>query len=88
MVGTYTATRCFYIAHQVSSWQYILIGDIKKMYRQVLIHEKQRSLQKILWRANKEYDVQIFKLKTVTYGTACVPYLVVRALQEITRDYS
>jgi len=63
-------------------WKYALTADIQKMYRQVLVHDKHQSLQRILWRANKENPVQIFKLNTLTYGTACAPYLATRVLQE------
>jgi len=51
-----------------------------------LVYEKHRRLQRILWRSNKEEQVQIFELNTLyTYIWNSVPYLAVRLLQKIAR---
>lgn len=67
-------------------------ADIKKMYRQIDVTEEHRSLQRILWRWNKEELPRVFNLNTVTYGMASSPYLAIRCLKEIAllaaQDYS
>ncbi|XP_076660098.1 uncharacterized protein LOC143363386 [Halictus rubicundus] len=49
---------------------------------------KNAAFQKILWR-NSEHDaLQIFKLTTVTQGTASAPFLATRTLQQLADDES
>ncbi|CAH2090035.1 unnamed protein product [Euphydryas editha] len=60
-----------------------IIADIVKMYRQVYVHEDDTDFQRILWRPNSELPVQHFKLLTLTFGTACAPYLAVKTLQTL-----
>ncbi|KAK2578857.1 hypothetical protein KPH14_012604 [Odynerus spinipes] len=67
-------------------WKFVLNADITKMYRQVLIAEDQRSLQRILWRENPDDEVQIFELNTVTYGMVPASYLAVRTLHQLAED--
>ncbi|XP_045458837.1 uncharacterized protein LOC123669270 [Melitaea cinxia] len=53
------------------------------MYRQVLVNREDTPFQRILWRDSPEKELQEFELLTVTFGTACAPYLAVRSLQEL-----
>lgn len=55
------------------------------MYRQVYVNEKQRSLQKILWRSNLTHPLRTYSLNTVTYGTASAPFLAIRCLVELAK---
>lgn len=55
------------------------------MYRQILIDESQRKLQRIFWRNHDEEEIKMFELSTVTYGTAPASFLAIRSLQEIAR---
>lgn len=61
----------------------VMTADITKMYRQVKVEESQQSLQQILWRSNPTEPVKMFKLTTVTYGTASAPFLSTRCLNQI-----
>lgn len=61
----------------------IITGDIEKMYRQVLVAEKHRNLQAILWRPNPNESVLEYELNTLTYGTASAPFLATRCLQQL-----
>nr|XP_022914664.1 uncharacterized protein LOC111425114 [Onthophagus taurus] len=67
-------------------YNYVLTGDIAKMYRQVNIHPEQRNLQRILWRDNSNNTIKHFTLNTVTYGTATASYLSTRCLYQLARD--
>nr|CAI5839781.1 unnamed protein product [Callosobruchus analis] len=56
------------------------------MYRQVLIDESQRNLQRIIWRENPQLPIKHFVLNTVTYGTAPASFLAIRSLQQAAND--
>lgn len=47
---------------------FILVGDIEKMYRQVLVTDRDRALQRILWRTDSSGPMSHYELNTVTYG--------------------
>ncbi|XP_073821413.1 uncharacterized protein [Musca autumnalis] len=64
--------------------KYVITADIEKMYRQVLHDEKDRDFHLIRWRQNDIDPVQIFKLKTVTYGTSSAPFLAIRCLSHLS----
>lgn len=66
--------------------KYVLIADIEKIYRQVLVDPRQRDFQRILWRQNPQADVEHYRLNTITYGTAPASFLAVRCLQQIGYD--
>ncbi|XP_011859403.1 PREDICTED: uncharacterized protein LOC105556903 [Vollenhovia emeryi] len=56
------------------------------MYRQVNITERQRNLQRILWRSSSDGPVQAYTLNTVTYGIIAAPFMVIRALQQTAHN--
>lgn len=66
--------------------KYTACADIEKMYRQCLVDEKQRDLQLILWRDDSSEPINIYRLNTVTYGTASAPYLSCRCLKQLALD--
>ncbi|XP_058448970.1 uncharacterized protein LOC131428928 [Malaya genurostris] len=63
-----------------------LVGDIAKMYRQVLVHPDDIPLQRIFWRFSSDTPVQSFNLLTVTYGLAPSSFLATRTLQQLAED--
>ncbi|XP_075157775.1 uncharacterized protein LOC142231042 [Haematobia irritans] len=63
--------------------RFVFTTDIEKMYRQILVDERDRNLQLILWRDNPGEPVRHFQLNTVTYGTSSAPYLATRCLQKL-----
>ncbi|KAL0821094.1 hypothetical protein ABMA28_005724 [Loxostege sticticalis] len=66
--------------------RYTACADIEKMYRQCLVHESQRDLQLIVWRDDPSEPLGIYRLNTVTYGTASAPFLSVRCLMQLALD--
>lgn len=66
--------------------KYTACADIEKMYRQCLVDENQRDLQLILWRDDPSEPVGIYRLNTVTYGTASAPYLSCRCLKQLASE--
>ncbi|XP_071579938.1 uncharacterized protein [Temnothorax nylanderi] len=66
--------------------QFVMVTDIAKMYRQILVHPDDRDLQRILWRKDRAEAVQEYRLNTVTYGLSCAPYLAIRTLHQLAAD--
>ncbi|XP_011171791.2 uncharacterized protein LOC105204420 [Solenopsis invicta] len=86
MVGATVQDDLFSLLIRFRTHQYIISGDIEKMYRQVLVNPNQRSLQRIIWRFQDNEPVQIFELNTLTYGMASSPFLATRCLLEIANQ--
>ncbi|KAL0829582.1 hypothetical protein ABMA28_003093 [Loxostege sticticalis] len=85
-VGPSIQDSLFSILIRARQYKFLLTGDIEKMYRQVLVAEKNRDLQRILWREDESKPIQIFKLNTITYGTASASYLSTRCLWELGEE--
>ena len=49
--------------------KYVFTADIKKMYRQILVHFKDVWSQCILWRDSPQLSISEYGLLTLTYGT-------------------
>ncbi|XP_055623330.1 uncharacterized protein LOC129766759 [Toxorhynchites rutilus septentrionalis] len=64
-----------------------LVADAEKMYRQVLMHPDDRSLQRILWPPGSNGFVQTYELCTVTYGLAPSSFLATRTLLQLAEDH-
>ncbi|XP_041976170.1 uncharacterized protein LOC121730976 [Aricia agestis] len=67
-------------------YKYVVCSDIQKMYRQIFVEQDQRVLQLILWREGRDLPLQLYKLNTVTYGTASAPFLSMRCLQQLALE--
>ncbi|XP_067620476.1 uncharacterized protein [Eurosta solidaginis] len=67
-------------------YKYVFNGDIEKMYRQIYVHKEDQDFQRILFRQFPQGQVEDFKLKTVTFGVNCAPYLAIRTLQQLAED--
>ncbi|XP_076660299.1 uncharacterized protein LOC143363619 [Halictus rubicundus] len=63
--------------------KYVFVADIEKMFRQILVHPQDRKYQCILWKNESSGSLESFELNTITYGTACAPYLSMRVIQEV-----
>lgn len=62
---------------------YVIIADVSKMYRQVIMDPSQTKYLRIFWRSEPEEVLKCYELQTVTYGTASAPFLAVRCLIEL-----
>jgi hypothetical protein len=67
------------------SHQYVLTGDIEKMYRQILVRPEDRKYQHILW-SNSKGEIETYRLNTVTFGLSAAPYLALRCLKQLAED--
>ncbi|XP_051162144.1 uncharacterized protein LOC127282104 [Leptopilina boulardi] len=68
------------------SFKFALTGDICKMFRQILVDERDVDYQRIVCRTEPDGTLQHCQLLTVTYGTACAPYLANRVLKQLAED--
>ncbi|XP_058840681.1 uncharacterized protein LOC131696154 [Topomyia yanbarensis] len=64
----------------------ILIADVEKMYRQIILHSDDTHFQRVFWRTSPTKPIETFELKTVTYGTASAPFLATRVLKQLAID--
>lgn len=74
------------LRHLLMRWRthnICIIADLIKMYRQIRVHEEHTEYQRVLWRSSPEKPIQHYKLLTLTFGTACAPYLAVKTLQRL-----
>lgn len=72
----------------VMRWRRHRIGfsaDIEKMYRQIAVDQPDADLQRIVWRPQANETMKVYRLTTVTYGTASAPYLAVKSLQMLAK---
>ncbi|XP_060801124.1 uncharacterized protein LOC132901919 [Amyelois transitella] len=77
------------LRHIIMRWRLhpiALVADIIKMYRQVRINENDAIYQRIVWRNKPEDEIKDYELVTVTFGTASVPFLAVRAMHQLAYD--
>ncbi|GBN58621.1 hypothetical protein AVEN_205852-1 [Araneus ventricosus] len=64
-----------------------LTADLEKMYRMIFVNRDQVDYQRIFWRFSSTEPVKSYRLLTVTYGTACAPFLAMRTLHQLAQDY-
>lgn len=67
-------------------YKYVFNGDIEKMYRQILVAPKDANYQRIVFRSEPKSKLVDYKLKTVTFGVNCAPYLAIRTLLRLADD--
>lgn len=90
MVGPCLQAELFVHLIRFRSYNVAVVGDMSKMYRQILVDKDDRKYQCILWRDEQERIV-VKQLNTVTYGTAPASFIAQRCLQwlaESTTDLS
>lgn len=65
-----------------------LTADVAKMYRQILIPEDQRDLQRILWRESSNQPVYEYRLNTQTYGNKSAAYVSIRTMNYMADEFT
>lgn len=54
-------------------FQCAFTADLKKMYKQTVINENQRNLQRFVYRESTSQSLKDYRLCTVTFDTANAP---------------
>lgn len=67
-------------------YKYVITDDITMMFCQIIIAQEDRNIQLMMWKKTEKEHIELFSLNTVTYGTACVPYLVMRCLKQCAEE--
>ena len=62
-----------------------LSADVEKMFRKIGVEQCDQPLQSILRRFNMSEPIQVYRLITMTYGLACLPFLSHTHASEISR---
>lgn len=83
MIGPTVQDDLLSILLRFRQHKYVLVADVEKMYRQIVVHEADRPLQQIIWRENESDSLKSYALNRVSYGTASAPYLASRCLKQI-----
>ncbi|XP_017797032.1 PREDICTED: uncharacterized protein LOC108570076 [Habropoda laboriosa] len=74
-----------YILLRFRIHQYVLTGDIEKMYRQIMVCPEDRRYQRVLWR-DPNGEIAAYQLNTVTFGLSAAPFLAIRCLKQLAED--
>lgn len=82
-IGPRLQDELFTIALRWRKHRIAMTADVEKMYRQILVADEDTDYQRIVWRENSEHPIQDYRLRTVTFGTSCAPYLAVRTLRQL-----
>ncbi|XP_076301700.1 uncharacterized protein LOC143219711 [Lasioglossum baleicum] len=85
-VGPKLQNELFAVIARWRQHQFVLTADVAKMFRQIRVHPLDCDYQRILWRPPGSDVVRPCRLTTVTYGTACAPYLAIRVLNQLADD--
>lgn len=65
----------------------IVMTDLQKIYRQILIHECDQDYQRILIRRfSPDEQLQEYRLNTVTYDQSCAPFLAIRSVRQLASE--
>ncbi|XP_066599999.1 uncharacterized protein [Prorops nasuta] len=67
-------------------YSFVFTADIVKMFRQIIVADRDQDLQRILWSPTPEEAPRDYRLTTVTYGTTSAPYLAIRTLIQLASD--
>ncbi|XP_041785566.1 uncharacterized protein LOC121600845 [Anopheles merus] len=68
------------------TYKVAVVGDIAKMYRQVLLHPNDRKFVRICFRFSPHSPIEYFELNTATYGLAPSSFLATRTLLQLAND--
>ncbi|XP_041786790.1 uncharacterized protein LOC121602662 [Anopheles merus] len=85
-VGPIVQDELLDIVLRFRTYQIALVGDIAKMYRQILLHSDDRRLVRIFFRFSPQAPIQVYELNTVTYGLAPSSFLATRTLIQLADD--
>ncbi|XP_068158228.1 uncharacterized protein [Drosophila tropicalis] len=86
-IGLCIQRNLFNVCLRFRMHRFVFSADIVKMFRQILVAPEHQNFQRILWREDPEEPLKHYKLTTVTYGTACAPFLAVRVLEQLATDH-
>ncbi|KAJ8980478.1 hypothetical protein NQ317_013231 [Molorchus minor] len=60
--------------------------DIKGMFTQIVVDKQHTDFQRILWRFSPLEPINDYRLKRVTFGLSCSPFLANRTIMQLAHD--
>lgn len=63
--------------------RYVFTADIRKMFKQILVHPSDLHYQKILWRFRDTDPIQVYVLTTVIFGNKASPFLALMTMKHL-----
>ncbi|XP_043471057.1 uncharacterized protein LOC122504184 [Leptopilina heterotoma] len=85
-VGAVVQNSSFEITLKFRTHQIVLVADIEKMYKQVLLNKDDAQYQLALWRENENEIIKKFIIPVVLFGTSAAPFLATRILNQLAED--
>ncbi|XP_055922683.1 uncharacterized protein LOC129953459 [Eupeodes corollae] len=67
---------------------FVFTEDVVKMFGQIRVYDSHADYQRIVWGESPSTEIDHYSLRTVTYGTASAPFLSVRILKQLAKDYT
>lgn len=64
----------------------VFTTDVKMMFRQTWVHPDDRKYQLIFWRKSPAETLQVYELRTNTYGLKSSPFISNRCLHQLAHD--
>lgn len=86
--GYQTQPDLFDILLRFRTFDFVLVVDIEKMFRQIVINPSRTFLQNILWRDDPKKELKCIELTVLSYGVNFAPFLSTRCLIELANKYS
>lgn len=62
----------------------VFTADIRQMYRNIIMAEKHRDFQRIVWRFHPDDELKDYRLNTVSYGVSSSPFLALRTIEQLS----
>ncbi|XP_036347402.1 uncharacterized protein LOC118756766, partial [Rhagoletis pomonella] len=87
MVGPTIQLELYTLLFRFRLYRYAITADIVIMFRQVVVDDKDRQFQYVLWRNTPNEPLCTYELNTVTYKTAAAPYLAIRSMSYLADQY-
>lgn len=87
LAGPNLQEKLMYILWRFRFHRYVLSADIKKMFLQILLNDKDLRYHKIFWRFGKEEPLREYVLLTVTFGMKSSPYLANKCMLTLADIY-
>lgn len=87
MSGPNVQEELFAILVRFRKHQFVLMADVEKMFRQVLIRKEDRDMQRIVWRSKPNEELRTYRLSTVTYGTTPASFMATNCLMTLSEEF-
>ncbi|XP_057337763.1 uncharacterized protein LOC130675883 [Microplitis mediator] len=85
-VGPVVQHTSFDIILRFRTHQIVMLADIEKMYKQILLDARDAQYQLILWRETSSDELKAFIIPVVLFGIASAPHSATRVLNQCAED--